>query len=47
MELADLLEMNGSSSNKKGESDLDKSNRKDKKKGDKLSNVDKVYNEMK
>ena len=49
LELADLLDMNGnaSSSKKGGESDLDKSGRKDKKKIDKLSNVDKVYNEMK
>ena len=47
-ELADLLDMNGgASASKKGESDLDKSSRKDKKKIDKLSNVDKVYNEMK
>lgn len=48
VELADLLDMNGgASANKKGESDLDKSARKDKKKIDKLSSVDKVYNEMK
>lgn len=48
LELADLLEMNGTtSSSKKGESDLDKSARKDKKKADKLSSVDKVYSEMK
>lgn len=46
-ELADLLEINGTSSNRKGESSIDKSAKKDKKKGEKLSNVDKVYSEMK
>jgi len=42
--------MNGSTSaSKKGDTsvDLDKSSRKDKKKSEKLSNVDKVYSEMK
>lgn len=50
IELADLLDMNGSTSaSKKGDTsvDLDKSSRKDKKKSEKLSNVDKVYSEMK
>ena len=50
IELADLLDMNGGNQSKKLDTtstDLDKSVRKDKKKAEKLSNVDKVYSEMK
>lgn len=51
MELADLLDMTGSTNNsshkRNDTADFDKANKKDKKKTEKLSNVDKVYSEMK
>lgn len=51
IELADLLDMTGSTNNsshkRNDTADFDKGSKKDRKKPEKLSNVDKVYSEMK